>query len=120
MDLLYDSIGKGYTAMRREDPRIAARLGDARAEPVPVPHDCRDGFFHAYWRRPEAYLSDAVRAGISVFARMDDATVKEGVERLRRDLHSGEWRRRNAWLLELDELDAGYRLVLHESTDDPA
>ena len=31
---LYDSIRKGYTAMRREDPRIAARireaLGDAR------------------------------------------------------------------------------------------
>src|SRR4051794_11927895 len=34
MGLLYDSIGRGYTAVRREDPRIAARiraaLGDAR------------------------------------------------------------------------------------------
>jgi SAM-dependent methyltransferase len=90
-----------------------ARLGDAHAEPVPVPHDCRDGFFHAYWRRPEAYLSEEVRAGISVFARMDRAAVEDGVERLRRDLDSGEWKRRNGHLLELDELDAGYRLVVN-------
>jgi SAM-dependent methyltransferase len=90
-----------------------ARLGDAHAEPVPVPHDCRDGFFHAYWRRPEAYLSEEVRAGISVFSRMDRAAVEDGVERLRRDLDSGEWKRRNGHLLELEELDAGYRLVVN-------
>ncbi len=89
-----------------------ARLGDARAEPVPVPHDCLDGFLHAYWRRPEAYLSDGVRAGISVFAAMDPAAVEDGVERLRRDLDSGEWGRRNGHLMELDELDLGYRLVV--------
>jgi SAM-dependent methyltransferase len=88
-----------------------ARLGDARAEPVPVPHDCLDGFFHAYWRRPDAYLSREVRAGISVFARLDGAAVDAGVRRLRRDLQSGEWERRNGHLLELEELDLGYRLV---------
>ena len=89
-----------------------ARLGDARAEPVPIPHDCRDGFFHAYWRRPEAYLDPVVRAGISVFAQLDDAAVEEGIGRLRRDLESGEWGRRNAELLEQEEIDAGYRLIV--------
>jgi SAM-dependent methyltransferase len=90
-----------------------ARLGDgARAEPVPIPHDCLDGFFHAYWRRPEAYLSEGVRAGISVFARMDPAAVDAGVEKLRRDLESGEWERRNGHLLELEELELGYRLIV--------
>jgi len=89
-----------------------ARLGDARAEPVPIPHDCRDGFLHAYWRRPEAYLEPAVRAGISVFAQLDAAAVEDGIDRLRRDLESGEWKRRNAHLLELEEVDAGYRLVV--------
>ena len=89
-----------------------ARLGDARAEPVPVPHDCLDGFLHAYWRRPEAYLSEEVRAGISVFAAMDPADVEDGVERLRRDLDSGEWSRRNGHLMEMAELDLGYRLVV--------
>ena len=36
--------------------RLAELLGGARIEPVPVPHDCTDGFGAAYWRRPEAYL----------------------------------------------------------------
>jgi SAM-dependent methyltransferase len=88
------------------------RLGGGRIEVVPVPHDCRDGFFHAYWRRPEAYLDPRVRAGISVFARLTPEEVEEGLRRLRADLESGEWRRRNASLLELEELDLGYRLLV--------
>lgn len=88
------------------------RLGDAREEVVPVPHDCLDGFFHAYWRRPRAYLAPAVRAGISAFALMDPGCVEEGLARLQRDLASGEWERRNAGILGLDELDGGYRLVV--------
>ena len=82
---------------------------------MPIPHDCVDGFFHAYWRRPEAYLDPEVRAGISAFALMDRRCVAEGLARLERDLGSGEWARRNADLLELDELDGGYRLVVHEA-----
>jgi hypothetical protein len=27
---------------------------------VPVPADCTDGFTAAYWRRPDAYLDEAV------------------------------------------------------------
>jgi len=89
------------------------RLGGARLEPVPIPHDCLDGFFHAYWRRPRAYLDPRVRAGISAFALMDRACVERGLARLAADLDSGEWERRHADLLELDELDGGYRLVIH-------
>jgi SAM-dependent methyltransferase len=88
------------------------RLGGGREEVVPIPHDCLDGFFHAYWRRPEAYLDPAVRAGISAFALMDQGCVEAGLARLARDLDSGEWARRNADLLDLEELDAGYRLVV--------
>ena len=36
------------------------------------------------------------------------------MERLRADLDSGEWERRNAGLLGLEELDLGYRLVVTE------
>jgi hypothetical protein len=35
------------------------------------------------------------------------------VARLESDLESGEWKRRHADLLDLDELDLGYRLVVH-------
>jgi SAM-dependent methyltransferase len=92
-----------------------ARLGGrGRIEPVPIPHDCRDGFLHAYWRRPEAYLDEHVRAGISVFAKLDDADLAAGLARLEADLASGAWRRRNRDLVTLDALDLGYRLVVAE------
>ena len=35
---------------------VAGHVGARHIEPVPIPHDCRDGFFTAYWRRPHAYL----------------------------------------------------------------
>ena len=78
---------------------------------MPIPHDCTDGFLGAYWRRPEAYLDPVVRASISVFAPLG-AALAGGLERLRRDLESGAWAERHAALLERDELDAGYRLVV--------
>jgi SAM-dependent methyltransferase len=87
-------------------------LGGGRIEAVPIPHDCRDGFFHAYWRRPEAYLDPRVRAGISVFTRLTPDEVERGLARLEADLESGRWRRRNAGLLQLEELDLGYRLLI--------
>jgi SAM-dependent methyltransferase len=93
---------------------IAAHLGATRIEPVPIPHDCRDGFLHAYWRRPHAYLDPEVRAGISVFRLLPEDEVRVAMAALRADLESGEWHRRNGHLLALDELDLGYRLVVAE------
>jgi SAM-dependent methyltransferase len=84
---------------------------DGEIEVVPVPWDCRDGFFSAFWRRPEAYLDPAVRAGISTMARREDELV-EGLARLRADLESGAWARRHADLLDLEEIDLGYRLLI--------
>ena len=93
---------------------VAAALGGARVEKVPIPHDCRDGFFHAFWRRPERYLDPDVRAGISVFGRLDREHVQDGMRRLEADLRSGAWHARNAGILGLDALDLGYRLVIAE------
>jgi SAM-dependent methyltransferase len=89
----------------------AAALG-AEAEVVPIPWDCRDGFFSAFWRRPEAYLDPAVRAGISTLAKRSEDELAEGLARLRADLESGVWARRHADLLERDQLDLGYRLLV--------
>ena len=91
-----------------------AALGATRRVPVPIPHDCRDGFLMAYWRRPEAYLDPAVRANISVFALLPAAEVDAMVRTLRADLESGAWERRNADLLEREELDLGYRVIVAE------
>jgi SAM-dependent methyltransferase len=91
---------------------VAAALSADRVEPVPVPHDCVDGFGAAYWRRPEAYLDPDVRASISGLALLEDGTAGRAMKRLRADLESGQWHARNAELLDLDELDVGYRLVI--------
>ena len=93
-------------------PEILGRLGAARVERVPIPHDCRDGFLRAYWRRPEAYLDPDVRASISALALVDDAVLAPGIARLRADLASGAWHERNAGLLDAAALDLGYRLVI--------
>lgn len=91
-----------------------ALLGPCRVEPVLVPHDCTDGFFAAYWRRPERYLEPDVRAAISGLALLEPAVIDRMVTKLTADLTSGRWHERHADLLELDTYDAGYRLVIAE------
>lgn len=86
--------------------------GDVRIEDVPVPHDCRDGFLGAYWRRPSAYLEARVRRTISPLAMIGDDDLLNGLRHLSDDLRSGAWESAHSWLLELDELDVGYRLVV--------
>jgi SAM-dependent methyltransferase len=97
-------------------PRLAEFdvLGRVTVAPVPVPADCTDGFTAAYWRRPEAYLDEAVRVNMSTFALLDECVVAEGVARLARDLADGSWHRRHEALLTLPELDVGYRLAVAE------
>lgn len=85
-------------------------LGVVKVAPVLVPHDCSDGFLHAFWRRPEAYLDARIRSGSSSFWAIGNA--EPGLQRLRRDLQTGEWERRYAALLTHDAYDAGYRLVV--------
>jgi len=93
---------------------IAHCIGGACIVPLPIPGDCRDGFYHAFWRRPAAYLDQTVRSGISVFARIEEREIIRMTERLRADLESGTWEERNAALLGLAELDLGYRLLVAE------
>jgi SAM-dependent methyltransferase len=90
---------------------IADALGGGTVEVVPVPHDCTDGFCHAWWRRPTAYLDPAVRAAISGIARLPTDVVARAVDALRHDLDTGDWHHRHTGLLARTEIDAGYRLI---------
>jgi len=85
-------------------------LGPVRIAPVPVPHDCSDGFLYAYWRRPAAYLDPVIRSGSSSFWALPN--LDEGLNRLEADLRSGAWQARHAELLDAETYDAGYRLVI--------
>jgi SAM-dependent methyltransferase len=86
-----------------------AWLGSVEISPVPIPHDCTDGFLYAYWRRPAAYLDPRVRSAMSSFWAVDN--VSEGLSKLASDLDTGAWARRYSELLSLDACDVGYRLV---------
>src|SRR5438093_8101801 len=88
-----------------------ARAIGARMEPVLIPWDCADGFFEAYWRRPEAYLDDRVRRGVSVWARGGPDAERRAVRRLRDDLASGRWAERNRDLVDLAAAELGLRLL---------
>jgi SAM-dependent methyltransferase len=93
--------------------QLEKELGQCRVEVVPVPHDCQDGFLGAYWRRPWAYLDPKVRRGMSSFTiEGHDDEIFRGMQRLREDLDSGDWRARWGSLMELDSLDLGYRLAI--------
>ena len=95
-----------------EDFRRA--LGRVEVQPLPIPHDCVDGFLGAYWRRPHAYLDAGVRSAISTFAKLHD--MGRGLDRLRRDLEDGSWVRRYGDLLDQPEIDLGYRIVIAAKT----
>jgi SAM-dependent methyltransferase len=95
-----------------EDFRKA--LGRVEVHPLPIPHDCVDGFLGAYWRRPHAYLDAGVRSAISTFAKLHD--MGRGLDRLRRDLEDGSWTRRYGDLLDQPEIDLGYRIVIAAKT----
>lgn len=86
-----------------------AALGPVRITPLDIPHDCSDGFLHAFWARPEAYLDARIRSGSSSFRALADTGA--GLERLRADLESGEWDSRYGGLRRFDTYDAGYRIV---------
>jgi SAM-dependent methyltransferase len=89
-----------------------ARAIGARVEPVPIPWDCADGFFEAYWRRPEAYLDEDVRRGISVWGRVGPDAEERAVGNLRDDLASGRWAERNRDLVDLEAVELGARLLI--------
>ena len=90
---------------------LAAAIG-ARTEPVLIPWDCADGFFEAYWRRPEAYLDNHVRRAVSMWTRVGPEAEQRAVRSLHDDLASGRWAERNRELADLDAAELGLRLLM--------
>lgn len=101
----------GLVVGRPSVGRLAHVIG-ARMEPVLIPWNCADGFFEAYWRRPEAYLDEHVRRAVSVWTRVGPEAEQAAVGKLRDDLSSGRWAERNRDLVDLDEAELGLRLLV--------
>ena len=77
-----------------------------------IPANCVDGFLAAFWKRPEAYLDELVRENIGIFSKIKNS--REGLTKLKNDIHSGKWQSRNNELSKAEFFDAGYRLITIE------
>lgn len=93
----------------------AALGGRTRIERIPTPGDCEDGFFEAFWRRPEALLDPQVRSAQSMWALLEPAEEQLIVARLAAALESGEWDAEHGYLREQDSFDGALRLVISEA-----
>jgi SAM-dependent methyltransferase len=111
-----------HEGLVKERPRfpaiqdIAGALGgQVRVEQLPTPGDCVDGFFEAFWRRPEALLDPAVRAAQSMWALLDPGIEQAIVTRLADALESGVWDDEHGYLREQDSFQGALRLVISEA-----
>ena len=77
--------------------------------PLKIPADCKDGLLAAFWKRPEAYLSEKVRQSTSPFSKIKN--LAEGLRKLEDDIASGAWTNNNHAILNSTSLDVGYRLI---------
>jgi SAM-dependent methyltransferase len=92
---------------------VAAALGGrTHVEDIPTPGDCEDGFFEAFWRRPEALLDPAIRASQSMWALLEPGVEERIVARLDEALSSGAWDAEHGHLRDLDSYDGALRLVI--------
>lgn len=108
-------------AVAIEQPRfgtieeVAAELGgEVRVETIPTPADCADGFFEAYWNRPEPLLDPTVRASQSIWQLLEPGIEERIFERLGADLDSGRWDDEHGSLRDLPSYEGSLRLVISE------
>jgi SAM-dependent methyltransferase len=109
--------------LRIERPRfgpveeVAAALGGrTRIETIPTPADCVDGFFEAFWNRPEALLDPQVRASQSMWPLLGEGVEERIVASLAADLDSGAWDKAHGHLREMDSYEGSLRLVISGSS----
>jgi SAM-dependent methyltransferase len=88
--------------------------GEVTAQEVPIHRDTPDWTLGSFWAHPERVLKPHARNATSGFARMSPTVVARVVDAVTRDLQDGTWDERHGHLRELDEYDAGMRLVVAE------
>ena len=77
----------------------------------PLPNDLSDSFAAVGWSRPELYLDNNIRNGISSFSKMNHDELEQGLSSLGKDLESGVWDQKYGYLRQQMQYDVGYRFV---------
>jgi SAM-dependent methyltransferase len=114
LDLLREGVEIERRRFRSTEEVAADLGGRTRIETIPTPAGCTDGFFEAYWNRPEMLLDPEIRAGQSFWRHLQPGREETIVARLREELESGAWDREHGHLREMDANDGALRLVISE------
>jgi SAM-dependent methyltransferase len=115
LEYLREGVAKEQPRFPAMDDIAAALGGRTRVERIPTPGDCTDGFFEAFWRRPEALLDAEVRSAQSVWALLEPEVEQRMVDRLAGALQSGAWDAEHGHLREQESFDGALRLVISEA-----
>ena len=115
LELLHEGVAQERPRFPAIDDVAAALGGRTRVERIPTPGDCTDGFFEAFWRRPEALLDPAVRSAQSVWALLEPGVEQRIVDRLAGALDSGAWDAEHGHLRAQESLQGALRLVISEN-----
>jgi hypothetical protein len=115
----HEFLHEGLVLERPRFPAIEAIAtalgGHTRVERIPTPGDCADGFFEAFWRRPEGLLDPAVRGAQSMWALLERDVEERIVKRLSAALRAGAWDAEHGHLRAQDSFDGALRLVISEA-----
>ncbi len=116
LEYLSEGVAKERPRFPAIDDIAAALGGRTQVERIPTPGDCTDGFFEAFWRRPEALLDPEIRGAQSVWALLEPEVEQRIVDRLAAALDSGAWDADHGQLREQEEIQGALRLVISEAS----
>lgn len=103
-----------FAGLHPPPERMLEILPAAAVQPLLAPRDCTDRMFATLWARPEQYLDPRVRDATSAWHQLPPEVSARALERLRRDLASGEWDARYGHLRTTPAWDVGLRLIRAE------
>ena len=115
LDFLAEGVAIERPRFPAIDDVVDALGGRTRVERIPTSGDCVDGFFEAFWRRPEALLDPSVRGAQSMWAMLDPGVEERIVARLSAALESGAWDAEHGHLRQQESYDGALRLVISEA-----
>lgn len=117
LEFLHEGVAKERPRFPAIEDVRAVLGGRTRVERIPTPGDCFDGFFEAFWRRPERLLDPAVRSAQSVWALLEPGVEQCIVDRLADALDSGAWDAQHGHLREQDAFQGALRLVISDAPE---
>ncbi|MFC1975814.1 class I SAM-dependent methyltransferase [Chloroflexota bacterium] len=109
---LFEQAGDSFPSIAVLIKRlVACGFKEVVSEPYLIPADNEDGFFCSAWQRPNDYLDQDYRNGISSFRLMAPKRLETAILSLKADLLSGRWEMQHGSIRNKRQYDGGYTFV---------